>query len=419
MEIGYMESQIKNKSIAAFYRRLSANISIETASAIFTWLLVSGASLYSMLMWTSISNTQVALATVLFFSYLFFWLLLGRKTEYKNETTVRLLLLAITFIFVIAIYFVVPFVYTAILMVVWSAVLPHFMKIKTAFILSPIWSLTLYLVYGLHWDFVGIGVTAMLFWTFNLFALVMVNTTIKAEESREKVEMINLELISTQQLLGQAAEQAERVRIARNIHDLLGHHLTALTINLQVAGRQLEKLDVGSSDKSSKKAIQDSIEQCHSLSKLLLSDVREAVSDIRMKSNLNIKQAIIAMTERLPNINVSLDYPSDITITSVNTADVLTRCIQESMTNALRHSHAKNMHIAFLQTGGLLTLSIEAALSKQQKISKTSEIKPNFILGNGLKGMQERLKQIKGSVVFTLNNAAFITDIKVPVLEHD
>jgi signal transduction histidine kinase len=419
MEIGYMESQIKNKSIAAFYRRLSANISIETASAIFTWLLVSGASLYSMLMWTSISNTQVALATVLFFSYLFFWLLLGRKTEYKNETTVRLLLLAITFIIVIAIYFVVPFVYTAILMVVWSAVLPHFMKIKTAFILSPIWSLTLYLVYGLHWDFVGVGVTAMLFWTFNLFALVMVNTTIKAEESREKVEMINLELISTQQLLGQAAEQAERVRIARNIHDLLGHHLTALTINLQVAGRQLEKLDVGSSDKSSKKAIQDSIEQCHSLSKLLLSDVREAVSDIRMKSNLNIKQAIIAMTERLPNINVSLDYPSDITITDVNTADVLTRCIQESMTNALRHSHAKNMHIAFLQTGGLLTLSIEAALSKQQKISKTSEIKPNFILGNGLKGMQERLKQIKGSVVFTLNNAAFITDIKVPVLEHD
>jgi len=414
-----MESQINNKSIAAFYRRHKANISIDTASAIFTWLLVSGASLYSMLSWTPISNTQVALAAVLFLCYLFFWLLLSQQEKYKNETTVRLLLLAITFIIVIAIYFVVPFVYTAILMVVWSAALPHFMKIKTAFMLSPIWSLTLYLVYGLYWNFNGMVVTAMLFWTFNLFALVMVTTTIKAKESREKVEMINLELISTQQLLGQAAEQAERVRIARNIHDLLGHHLTALTINLQVAGRQLEKLNVGSKDESSKKAIKDSIEQCHSLSKLLLSDVREAVSDIRMKSNLNIKQAILAMTERLPNIKVSLDYPNDITINDVNTADVLTRCIQESITNALKHGHAKTMHIAFLQTGDLLALSIEAALSKQLKVSKTSESNPNFILGNGLKGMQERLKQIQGSVAFTLNSAAFMTDIKVPVLDHD
>ena len=348
-----MESQINNKSIAAFYRRHKVNISIETASAIFTWLLVSGASLYAMLMWTPISNTQVVLAAVLFLSYLFFWLLLSQQAKYKNEIIVRLLLLAITFIIVIAIYFVVPFVYSAILMVVWSAALPNFMKTKTAFILSPLCSVALYLVYGLYWNFNGMGITAMLFWTFNLFALVMVTTTIKAKESREKVEMINLELISTQQLLGQAAEQAERVRIARNIHDLLGHHLTALTINLQVAGRQLEKLNVGSSDELSKKAIKDSIEQCHSLSKLLLSDVREAVSDIRQKSNLNIKQAIVAITERLPNIKVSLDYPSDITINDVNTADVLIRCIQESITNAVKHGHAKTMHIAFLQTGEL------------------------------------------------------------------
>jgi len=414
-----MESQINNKSIAAFYRRHKVNISIETASAIFTWLLVSGASLYAMLMWTPISNTQVVLAAVLFLSYLFFWLLLSQQAKYKNEIIVRLLLLAITFIIVIAIYFVVPFVYSAILMVVWSAALPNFMKTKTAFILSPLCSVALYLVYGLYWNFNGMGITAMLFWTFNLFALVMVTTTIKAKESREKVEMINLELISTQQLLGQAAEQAERVRIARNIHDLLGHHLTALTINLQVAGRQLEKLNVGSSDELSKKAIKDSIEQCHSLSKLLLSDVREAVSDIRQKSNLNIKQAIVAITERLPNIKVSLDYPSDITINDVNTADVLIRCIQESITNAVKHGHAKTMHIAFLQTGELLTLSIKAALSKQLKVSKTNESNTNFILGNGLKGMRERLKQIQGSVAFTLNNAAFMTDIKVPVLDHD
>ena len=361
----------------------------------------------------------MALAAFLFLSYLFSWILLARDAEYKNEKVVRLALLLVTFIIVIAIYFTVPFVYTAILMVIWSAALPYFIKAKYAFILSPIWSCALYLVYGLYWEFNGMGLSAILFWTFNLFALVMVTTAIKEKESRQNVEMINLELISTQQLLGQAAQQAERVRIARNIHDLLGHHLTALTINLQVAGRKLDLLNVATPDESGKKAIKDSIEQCHSLSKLLLSDVRGAVSDIRTKSSLNLEQTILAMTERLPNINITLDYPSNISINDVNTADVLTRCVQESITNALKHAHAKAIHIAFSQTSELLTMTVSAELSGTVKLPKAGASNPKFTMGNGLKGMQERIKQLQGEVAFTLNNTAFITDIKVPVRDHD
>jgi signal transduction histidine kinase len=412
-----MENQFTSRSATPFYRKL--HISVEIASAILTWLFVSGISIYFMLKSTQVSDVQVALAVFLFLSYLFCWMLLARDSEYKNEKVVRLLLLAIMFIIIIAIYFTVPVVYTAILMVIWSAVLPYFIKAKFAFILSPIWSSALYLVYGLYWDFSGMGVSAILFWTFNLFALVMVTTAIKEKESRQNVEMINLELISTQQLLGQAAQQAERVRIARNIHDLLGHHLTALTINLQVAGRKLELLNVATSDESNKKTIKDSIEQCHSLSKLLLSDVREAVSDIRTKSSLNLEQTILAMTNRLPNINITLDYPSNISINDVNTADVLTRCVQESITNALKHAHSHEIHIAFAQTSEALALTIRAELSSPSKLLKAGASKPKFQVGNGLKGIQERLNQLQGKVSFTLNNTAFITDIKVPVRDYD
>ncbi|WP_412972433.1 histidine kinase [Glaciecola sp. MF2-115] len=395
-----------------------SKISIESASAILTWFLVSGSALYFMLKSTQISNTQSAIAACLFISYLVFWLLLSRQAEYKNESTVRSLLLLATFVNVIAIYFTVPFVYTAIFMIIWSAALPYFIKAKTAFLISPLWSCALYFVYAYYWGFSGMAVSAMLFWTFNLFALVMVNTAIKEKESREKVEMINLELLSTQQLLEQAAEQAERVRIARNIHDLLGHHLTALTINLQVAGRQIEQLEVPSSSESSKEAIKGSIEQCHSLSKLLLSDVREAVSDIRTKSSLNLEKTILAITSRLPNIKVSLDYPDNIVINDVNTADVLTRCIQESITNAIKHSQSKSIHIAFAQTSEQVTLSIKADLSRPVKSMKTTS-NPSFQLGNGLLGMQERLKQMNGTVTFDLSNEAFTTDISIPVLDHD
>lgn len=412
-----METQTTSRNATPFYRKL--HISLEHASAIVTWLCVSGISLYFMFKSTQISNLQVAQAAFLFLSYLFTWMLLARDAEYKNEKVVRLALLAITFIIVIAIYFTVPFVYTAILMVIWSAALPYFMKPRYAFILSPIWSCALYLVYGLYWDFNGMGLSAVLFWTFNLFALVMVTTAIKEKESRQKVEMINLELISTQQLLGQAAQQAERVRIARNIHDLLGHHLTALTINLQVAGRKLDLLNVAAPDESGKKAIKDSVEQCHSLSKLLLSDVRDAVSDIRSKSSLNLEQTILAMTERLPDINITLDYPNNISINDVNTADVLTRCVQESITNALKHAHAKAMHISFAQSNEILTMSISAELSGVAKLPKAGASNSKFALGNGLKGIQERVRQLQGEVSFTLNNIAFITEIKVPVRDHD
>ena len=72
---------------------------------------------------------------------------------------------------------------------------------------------------------------------FNMFALIMVNTATKEREAKERPNQLNRELLATQKLLRQASTQAERVRIVRNIHDLLGHHLSALSINLQVASR--------------------------------------------------------------------------------------------------------------------------------------------------------------------------------------
>ena len=416
-----MEARANIEEDKALKPSIFANlhISIESLSAIFTWLFVSASALYYMFKSSKISDGQVVLASVLFVSYLVLWLLLTRQASYKHENLVRRLLLVLSFVNVIAIYLTVPYVYTAIFMVIWSAALPYFMQSRTAFLLSPIWSSFLFIVYHFYWDFSGMLVSALLFWTFNLFALVMVTNTIKEQNSREKAEMINSELLSTQALLGQAAGQAERVRIARNIHDLLGHHLTALTIHLQIAGRQLDKLNVLNDSQDTKASVKDSIEQCHALSKLLLSDVREAVSEIRSKSSLHLEQAILVMTSHLPNVKVELEYPNNITINDVNTADILTRCIQESITNALKHSQSKTINIVFTQSAEALHLVIRAQWLTAQK---TSTIKRNgkpFIEGNGLLGMQERLKQIQGSVDFEIEADAFVTTIIVPVRDND
>ncbi len=407
------------------WQRLS--ISIESASALLTWALVSGSALYFMYGMEKLSDSALPIAAALFLTYIVLWLSLIRERPYKNDGRVRAIFLFLLFGTVVGIYFVVPFVYTAIFMVIWSAALPYFISARLAFMLSPLWSAALWAVYGYYWGFSGMIVSALLFWTFNLFALVMVTTTIKEKNTRETVETINRELVSTQHLLSQAAEQAERVRIARNIHDLLGHHLTALTINLQVAGRQLDQLDTDNDQATQKQTIKDSIEQCHSLSKLLLSDVREAVSDIRDKSSIRLESAIKAISDRLPSIDITVDYPDNISIEDVTLADVLIKCIQESFTNSLKHGKASEVNVSFSQHSN----HVQVAIQDNGNHTQNNQLKANKHVrdglqkdteiqrGNGLTGIEERLALVDGKAEFQRNEKGFLTMLSVPVMLHD
>jgi signal transduction histidine kinase len=403
------------------------SISIEAISAIITWFFVSASAIYFMVDRDSISTERTFVAIALCVLYLVIWLLVSTDERYERENLIRGSLTAALFIVTVGIFFTIPFAYVAIFMVIWSAILPYFMSIKWAFILSPVWSCIFYLVYHFYWGFDNVGVSAVLFWTFNLFALVMVSTTIKEKKSREMVERINRELVSTQHLLNQAAEQAERLRIARNIHDLLGHHLTALTINLQVAGRQTDTLQVDAASEENKQKVKESIEQCHGLSKLLLSDVREAVSDIRDKSSIELKSAISAISERLPNLQVEVEYANDVQIEDVNTADVVIRCIQESFTNSLKHSKATQIQVTFKQENNRVTIEIQdngnTIVTKAPTRGRKSTVKVNtdkeIVSGNGLTGILERVNLLRGQAHFSLNEIGFHTQLSLPIASYE
>jgi signal transduction histidine kinase len=403
------------------------SISIEAISAIITWFFVSASAIYFMVDRDSISTERTFVAIALCVLYLVIWLLVSTDERYERENLIRGSLTAALFIVTVGIFFTIPFAYVAIFMVIWSAILPYFMSIKWAFILSPVWSCIFYLVYHFYWGFDNVGVSAVLFWTFNLFALVMVSTTIKEKKSREVVERINRELVSTQHLLNQAAEQAERLRIARNIHDLLGHHLTALTINLQVAGRQTDTLQVDAASEENKQKVKESIEQCHGLSKLLLSDVREAVSDIRDKSSIELKSAISAISERLPNLQVEVEYANDVQIEDVNTADVVIRCIQESFTNSLKHSKATQIQVTFKQENNRVTIEIQdngnTIVTKAPTRGRKSTVKVNtdkeIVSGNGLTGILERVNLLRGQAHFSLNEIGFHTQLSLPIASYE
>ncbi len=76
-------------------------------------------------------------------------------------------------------------------------------------------------------------------------------------------------------MLTESSRIAERMRISRELHDLVGHHLTALSLNLEVANHL-----VGG-------AAQEHVRQAQTVARLLLTDVREAVSQLREDATIS------------------------------------------------------------------------------------------------------------------------------------
>jgi signal transduction histidine kinase len=382
---------------------ISSIFSLERISATITWMIVSGFSLW--MMWNSdyFDYTDLGIMVGLCAVYFVLWVYITESEDPKRPVWKRQVAAICLFFVIIGIYFSTPVTFVAIFMVIFSAITPYFMSLKRAFLVSPILASPLFFVYSFYWGQSGVVVNTFLFWTFNIFALVMVSTSLREKEARLQAELSTRELKSTQVLLNEAVKQGERVRIARNIHDLLGHHLTALTINLQVASRKSEG------------EVKDSIDQCHQLAKLLLSDVREAVSDIRDKSKLDLDASIRSMLEKLPNLSLTLDIDEQIQIDDIQVADTIIKAVQETITNTLKHAHGSNISLKISYTNP------EPSENKQLQIdiSNDGKMPVALALGHGLMGITERVKALAGSASFIADTKHFRTRLLIPVVQND
>lgn len=220
------------------------------------------------------------------------------------------------------------------------------------------------------------AMTAGLFMGISLFAFMSSVVGLRQHAARDELRKLNSELHATQALLADNTRIAERVRIARELHDLVGHHLTALTLNLEVATHLVEG-----------KALEH-VQQARSLAKLLLADVREVVSDIRDNDKVDLAAALGTLVEGVPEPVVHLDLPHKLAMMDPVQAQVLLRCAQEAITNSVRHAGARNLWIRLAQDedGVALTAHDDGRGSS------------DLTAGNGLRGMSERLKQLGGEL---------------------
>jgi signal transduction histidine kinase len=217
---------------------------------------------------------------------------------------------------------------------------------------------------------------AGLFLGISLFVFISSLAGLRQNDSRDELRKVNSELRATQALLAENTRMAERVRIARELHDLVGHHLTALTLNLEVATHLIDG-----------KALEH-VGQARSLAKLLLADVREVVSDMRRGDQVDMAGALRTLVEGVPEPRIHLDFPSNIVMIDPEQAHMLLRCVQEIITNSVRHARARNLWIRLSMAQGGVAMS---ARDDGRGVNVVEA-------GNGLRGMNERLSNLGGKL---------------------
>lgn len=217
---------------------------------------------------------------------------------------------------------------------------------------------------------------------------------LKQMQARAELRRVNSELLATQSLLTENTRIAERVRISRELHDLVGHHLTALTLNLEVASHTSEGKP------------RQHIDQAASIARLLLSDVREVVSDMRSDDRVDLRQALEMLASGVPDLTIHLDVPRDLSQTDPKRAQILLRCAQELITNTVRHAQANQLWISLTEGEYGLVL----------KARDDGRGAPNLIPGNGISGMRERLRELGGRLdIATRPGAGFQVKAWIPV----
>lgn len=197
--------------------------------------------------------------------------------------------------------------------------------------------------------------------------------------ARQALAAVNAELLSTRALLAETSRVEERLRISRDLHDTLGHHLTALSLQLDVASRLSEE------------PAADHIRQAHAIARLLLSDVRDVVSRLRESRQPDLAQSIRALVVEDSGLAIHLDLPDTLSVDDRSRAETLIRCVQEIVTNTSRHAQARNLWIRIeARPDGIVLHARDDGRGAEA-----------VVVGNGLTGMRERFEQYAGHIEFT------------------
>lgn len=216
--------------------------------------------------------------------------------------------------------------------------------------------------------------STVVYGAFQTFAVLMVHSRRRESEAHEKLAAANTELKASAAVLAESSRTSERLRIARELHDLVGHQLTALSLELEVASHRADG------------AAREHVVRAQNTAKDLLRDVRKAVGELRERTP-GLERPLRDLIADVTQLDISLEVVEE-TEVDEQVALTVVRCVQEAVTNTLRHARARRLWITVHTSDHGVT--VEARDDGQG----VAGIRP----GNGLTGMRERVEHCGGEL---------------------
>ena len=239
---------------------------------------------------------------------------------------------------------------------------------------------------------------------FIIFMIIYILKQIQENEYISKklsmVAMINKKMQKYVIVTEKFGEKNERKRLARELHDTIGHALAGMAVGVDACITMIDKNPQLA--KAQLKVISKAIRKG-------MKDVRNSLNKMRpdFLQQYRLKEAIEKMKEEISNVTdlkINLNYQIDETGFDTKIEDILFRVIQESITNSIRHGLATVVDIDIYKENNLLCLKIKDNGKGCKAIN----------YGFGLKQMVERVSQIRGDINVYSENG-FTTEIKIPL----
>ena len=210
---------------------------------------------------------------------------------------------------------------------------------------------------------------------FQVFAISAAQLARSEARAHDELARLNMELRAAQALMAENARMTERLRISRDLHDILGHSLTTLTIHLDVASR----LASGQAA--------EHVQCARDVAGALLAEVRSLVNQVRIDP-VDLRATLLALSEGAVGLEVELNMPGEIWALDPARAHAIVHCVREVITNTLRHAQARK-----------LVVTLEQGMDGSICVTTRDDGRGGrFVEGSGLAGMRERFGSLGGDL---------------------
>jgi signal transduction histidine kinase len=359
------------------------------------WLLhFSGFITWSVISYLSLANLNIGnefflkLSAFIIFYLSFAWIVFSDK---RVSSTLNKVLLGLEIVTVLLLVSFDKHNVAAILLVLIATQLPSMFTRKQAMLLMFFVSFTHFcIVYD--GSFINGFFQVIIYFMLQVFGFSAIETILREEKAKEELAAINQELLATRFMLKATSQKQERLRISRDLHDAIGHQLTALALNLEVAKHKVSE--------EFKPMLQENLQ----LAKTLLTDVRQVVKEMRDEEQIDLASSLENLIDQLPNCQLKVNSTAD--IYSLQLKQQLMFCLQEGVSNALRHGKANLFTFASEKHNNSLVIALSDNGTATMANNKAT-------FGSGLAGMNERLIDFSGKVELIANERGYTLKIQV------